>query len=146
MEKNKNLDVERAKTMLVKQLHQESFYGVLGTHPKASREDIENAFRISLNKLANADEVSTKNGQLANVMKAYATLTSGYKEDYDEYIEQYRTGLEKAVELFSSGKNSTEELVKYIQPWATGMQPWSVLIQPWATGKKVSMKPWATGE
>ena len=141
-----NFEVEKAKTMLIKQLYQDSFYGVLGTHPKANEENIKKGFKIKLREFKTSEKNIIINEKLATILKAYATLISWYKKDYDEYLENYLRGLIEAVELFYSEGTSAEELTKNLQPWATGMQPWSLFMQPWATSKKVSMQPWATGK
>ncbi len=126
------LDIEKNKALLVGQLYRESFYGVLGIHPKASVEDIENGFKIKLREIAKLNK-EDKKIKLAIILKAYSTLTSSYKEDYDEYLENYKNGIIKAVELFYSQGDSSEELVKSIQPLSTGIQPWALFMQPWAT-------------
>ena len=135
----KNLE---EKARVIKKLHDDSFYGILGTHPNANKEEIEKSFKISLRQLVGKKQASQP--ELLLVLKAYATLTSKYKKDYDDYLQRYKHGFLKAIDETCVG--TSFENVKLVQPWSTEIKTSSILMQPWSTSNKITMQPWCTAK
>ncbi len=86
------LKKERVKAILTKKLYDESFYGILGTHPDATKDDIEDGFRQKARKI-------NSKAKLSKLLEAYSTLSSSSRKSYDEYLEKYKEGINKASEL-----------------------------------------------
>lgn len=123
------LALEQAKAIEIKKLYQQSFYGILGVHSRSDIKGIENGFKIRLRAISASNNLD---GSLPTVLKAYATLTSSYKKDYDEYLRKYESALVKAIELFYEKGSLTEISPANIQHGATGKGIAGKLMQPWA--------------
>ncbi len=123
---NTKLSKERVKAILTKRLLEESFYGVLGTHPNATNTDIENGFQEKVEKV-------TSDTELSKLLKAYSTLTSSYRVLYDDYLKKYKEGIERAAEISSEQNISIDDFALQNKAKNKSVLPEGVFMQPWAT-------------
>ena len=123
---NTKLSKERVKAILTKRLLEESFYGVLGIHPNATSDVIENGFQKKLEK-------ATSNTELSKILKAYSRLASGYRNLYDDYLKKYREGIERAAEISSEKNISIDDSALQNKIKDKSILPEGVFMQPWAT-------------
>ena len=123
---NNKLSKERVKTILTKKLFEESFYGVLGTHPSATIDEIENGFQEKAGKVSS-------NTELSKILKAYSTLSSSYKDLYDDYLKKYKEGIEKAAELISEKDILIDDFALQDEIKDKSILPEGIFMQPWAT-------------
>ena len=120
------LSKERVKAILTKRLLEESFYGVLGTHPNATNADIENGFQEKVGKVISKTELS-------KILKAYSTLLSSYRNLYDDYLKKYREGIERAAEIYSEKNIPIDDFSLQNKAKNKCILPEGVFMQPWAT-------------
>ena len=123
---NTKLSKERVKAILIKRLLEESFYGVLGTHPNATNDDIEKCFQVKVEKV-------TSNTELSKLLKAYSTLLSSYRTLYDDYIRRYKEGIERIAEIISEKDISIDDYILQNNIKDKSVLPEGVFMQPWAT-------------
>ena len=112
------------KTLLTKQIIDETFYGVLGVLPDASQDEILHSFKAKIKENLSIDD-------LKKVLKAYGILSSDYRNIYDKYIENVLKGIDVLI-----NEDINTELVQTIidnVKKENSTLPEGIFMQPWAT-------------